>query len=114
MNAHAKWLREAAEQIRSEGHAGWGNTCEWAADEIDRLTRERDALAKDKARLDWLDAQWRDPIHLEVGARSVLGDGYVRECVLFTPKGDVQGADVRFTIDAQIEQERSEQAREQE
>jgi hypothetical protein len=29
-----KWLRQAAEEIRKEGHYGWGNTCEQAADRI--------------------------------------------------------------------------------
>jgi hypothetical protein len=33
--AHAKWLRKAAAEIRDENHAGWGNTCEQAADAID-------------------------------------------------------------------------------
>jgi hypothetical protein len=32
---HAKWLRKAAAEIRDENHAGWGNTCEQAADAID-------------------------------------------------------------------------------
>jgi hypothetical protein len=40
MNAHEKWLRQAAEEIRREGHYGWGNTCEQAADEIKRLESE--------------------------------------------------------------------------
>ena len=80
----------------------------------EKAEAERDALAKDTWRLDWLDAQWRDPIHLEVSARSVKGDCYVRECVLFMPKGEVRAADVRSTIDAalaQIEQENNDAAR---
>lgn len=36
-NPHEKWLRMAAREIASEGHAGWGNTCTQAADEIARL-----------------------------------------------------------------------------
>lgn len=40
MNSHAKWLRQAATEIRAEGHNGWGNTCEQAAEEIDRLSTE--------------------------------------------------------------------------
>ena len=35
--SHAKWLRQAAEEIRAEGHAGWGNTCEQAAEAYERL-----------------------------------------------------------------------------
>ena len=38
MSDHAQNLRQAADEIRREGHAGWGNACEWAADEIERLT----------------------------------------------------------------------------
>lgn len=45
MSDHAQNLRQAAEEIRREGHAGWGNACEWAADEIERLT----AVAQDAA-----------------------------------------------------------------
>jgi len=37
MNPHEKWLRLMADEIRKEGHSGWGNTAEWAADEIRRL-----------------------------------------------------------------------------
>ena len=40
MNSHAKWLRQAAEEIANEGHVGWGNTCTAAAEEIERLTAE--------------------------------------------------------------------------
>jgi hypothetical protein len=36
--SHAKWLRQAAEEIRKEGHAGWGNTCEQAAEAIESAT----------------------------------------------------------------------------
>ena len=38
VNSHIKWLRQAAKEIASEGHNGWGNTCTEAADEIDRLS----------------------------------------------------------------------------
>jgi hypothetical protein len=38
---HAKWLREAAEQIAKAGHNGWGNTCEGAAEHIDELAAQR-------------------------------------------------------------------------
>ena len=37
MSSHEKWLRQAAEEIRKEGHYGWGNTCEQAADRISLL-----------------------------------------------------------------------------
>lgn len=49
----AKWLRKAAEEIRDEGHPGWGNTCEFAADAIDAAIKQRDQDAKDAARLEW-------------------------------------------------------------
>lgn len=45
-NPHAKWLREVSKQIADAGHYGWGNTAEWAADEIDRLTRRNAELVK--------------------------------------------------------------------
>ncbi len=38
-----KWLRQAAEEIRKEGHYGWGNTCEQAADRIAELEADRNA-----------------------------------------------------------------------
>lgn len=46
MNAHEKWLRQAAEEIRREGHNGWGNTCEQAADEIASLQKRVIELEK--------------------------------------------------------------------
>ena len=49
MNPHGKWLMKAADEIRAEGHAGWGNTCEQAAAELQRLT---DALAAKQSELD--------------------------------------------------------------
>ena len=42
----AKWLRQVAEEIRKENHAGWGNTCEMAADEVDAMQARIDALTK--------------------------------------------------------------------
>lgn len=45
MSDHAQNLRQAAEEIRREGHAGWGNACEWAADEIERLRAELRVIA---------------------------------------------------------------------
>lgn len=39
-----KWLRQAAEEIRKEGHYGWGNTCEQAADRIAELEAENQRL----------------------------------------------------------------------
>lgn len=34
MNIYVQCLRKAAEEIRAAGHAGWGNVCEDAAEEI--------------------------------------------------------------------------------
>jgi hypothetical protein len=45
----AKWLRQAAKEIRAEGHYGWGNTCEQAADALeakDRRIAELEAAMK--------------------------------------------------------------------
>ncbi len=47
-NPHAKWLREVSKQIADAGHYGWGNTAEWAADEIDRLTAEVAELRRER------------------------------------------------------------------
>lgn len=57
MNSHAKWLRQAAEEIAKAGHNGWGNTCLQAADEIATLTAK---VAELEAKV-WqlLDAQAR-------------------------------------------------------
>jgi hypothetical protein len=45
--AHAKWLRKAAAEIRAENHAGWGNTCEQAADAIDtHIAQHAELIAK--------------------------------------------------------------------
>lgn len=58
MSDHAQNLRQAADEIRREGHAGWGNTCEWAADELERLTAERNALRDDNAKLNgWMEEE---------------------------------------------------------
>ncbi|MEO0437906.1 MAG: hypothetical protein AAF098_13455 [Pseudomonadota bacterium] len=43
-SGHEKWLRQAAEEIREDGHNGWGNTCEQAADFIAELEKDRDRL----------------------------------------------------------------------
>lgn len=40
LRPHAKWLRMAADEIRAANHAGWGNTCEQAADAIDAAMAE--------------------------------------------------------------------------
>jgi hypothetical protein len=37
LHPHAKWLRMAAAEISKAGHAGWGNTCAFAADAIDAV-----------------------------------------------------------------------------
>ena len=39
-----KILREQADQIAADGHAGWGNTMTAAADEIYRLADENNSL----------------------------------------------------------------------
>lgn len=53
LKSHAKWLRKAAKEIRDKGHAGWGNTCEQAADAIDaHLARQSEGVSKAIALLD--------------------------------------------------------------
>ena len=50
MSETTKWLMQAAEEIRKEGHAGWGNTCEQAAERMTELEEQlaelREAAAK--------------------------------------------------------------------
>lgn len=36
----AKWLRQCAKEIASEGHNGWGNTCLQAAEAIERANAQ--------------------------------------------------------------------------
>ena len=38
--SYAAMLRQAAKEIREANHAGWGNCCEWGAEEIERLIAE--------------------------------------------------------------------------
>ena len=66
MSETTKWLMQAAEEIRKEGHAGWGNTCEQAAERMAELEQhltelesvypalaaERDQFKRDKERLE--------------------------------------------------------------
>lgn len=64
-------LRQAAEEIRRDSHAGWGNTCEMAADEVDTMQARIEALEKDymeekiegdrlQARIEALEAENKD------------------------------------------------------
>lgn len=41
-------LRKAAAEIAAEGHAGWGNLCTLAADELQRLQDEREDAAAER------------------------------------------------------------------
>jgi hypothetical protein len=46
LESHVKWLRQAASEIRRDGHNCWGNTCEFAADAIQSiLDAEGDGVA---------------------------------------------------------------------
>lgn len=58
---HAKWLREAAEQIAKAGHNGWGNTCLDAAASIEALVAD---LAAERARADRAEAANVDTVWL--------------------------------------------------
>ena len=49
LEAHAKWLRKAAQELRTAGHAGWGNTCEAAADAIESALAPRVVTDEDVA-----------------------------------------------------------------
>ena len=48
MSELVKLLRDAANEMRKEGHDGWPNTCDWGADEIESL-RSRLAELQDWA-----------------------------------------------------------------
>lgn len=46
LEPQSRFLRAVADEIRKEGHAGWGNTCEQAADAIDAHLRDREAAVE--------------------------------------------------------------------
>lgn len=46
--SHAKWLRQAADEIAKAGHNGWGNTCLNAAEEIERQSSPPNASLSDE------------------------------------------------------------------
>ena len=46
-------LRKQAAEIDREGHMGWGNTMVAAAEALEALLAERDALKKDAERYRW-------------------------------------------------------------
>jgi len=54
---YAKRLRQAADEIAKAGHYGWGNTCTFAADHIERLTAELEALRDEAEHYDDLIAR---------------------------------------------------------
>jgi hypothetical protein len=86
MNSHAKWLRQTADEIRAEGHNGWGNTCEQAADEIKRLQAEIEVLTE---------VLHQEGIEVDLAALQTKNSDY-------TSNGDqqIEGASVIFpTID---------------
>jgi hypothetical protein len=106
-----KWLLEMATEIAKEGHCGWANTCQQAADDFAALTAERDQwerragqymderdlLAKnvlrDAARYRWL----RKIADMNVGACPICCyDG-----LDFTP-----GTELDASIDAALQEKR--------
>lgn len=68
---HAEALRKAAAEIRTEGHNGWGNTCEWAADEIASSQAEIERL---KAALSKVANEVFGLSAFEAELRSVMGN----------------------------------------
>lgn len=52
MNQYAEILRNTAEEIRAQDILGWGNACEFAADEIERLERQLTAALQGASRAD--------------------------------------------------------------
>lgn len=53
-------LRQQADEIAREGHAGWGNTMQAAADRIEWLEAEHDRLAAWLRRIDGGDSPCLD------------------------------------------------------
>lgn len=83
MNSHAKWLRQAADEIRDEGHAGWGNTCEQGADEIERLTAEVTRLSEAmKESHTLVPTTWLDELLSGPNKLPFDGDGWQLEAIL--------------------------------
>ena len=75
-----KWLRIAAEEIRADGHAGWGNTCEDGANHIAGLERYIAEIERGKvealgmaAELEAENARLRDTIIYAKGRMKAYG-----------------------------------------
>jgi hypothetical protein len=69
---------------------------------IASLVAERDALAADAERLDWLEAAWRDGVHAEVCGK---GDGTTWHAMapsasVFVGPATFTGTSLRAAIDA--------------
>jgi uncharacterized membrane protein YebE (DUF533 family) len=59
-------------------------------------------MGEDAERLDWIDQQWTNPMHLEMYARSTMPEAYEPHCVIFTATEEHRAKTVRAAIDAAI------------
>lgn len=65
------------------------------------LADAHDAMAKDAARLDWIESQWTNGVHIEVCAiGKCSGDVLEKQATVFTRSGDHKSGTVRGAIDA--------------
>lgn len=63
-------------------------------------------VSEDAARLDWLDSQWVDGVHVEVCAKVAIADRLVPISKVFSgrPQADFKAGDVRAAIDAAMQE----------
>lgn len=63
-------------------------------------------VSEDAARLDWLDSQWVDGVHVEVCAKVAITDRLVPISTVFSgrPQADFKAGNVRAAIDAAMQE----------
>ena len=72
-----KWLRIAAEEIRADGHAGWGNTCEDGANHIAGLERYIAEIERGKVEALGMAAELEAELARETSAYRAVTDSNV-------------------------------------
>lgn len=89
MISEAEWLLKVAEEIRKEGHAGWGNTCESSAYWIESAQAELTELRAIVERL-------REPVSDEVN--QIALDAFCKQSIAW--EEDDEDALIRAALTA--------------